>query len=62
MEFSWFHQDLHVKNPRLFHIKISFKIHYVLSIDQAFCESLYLYISRVERKTGISQMVVFPQT
>ena len=28
------------------------------------CSLLYslLYISRVERKTGISQMVVFPQT
>ena len=31
--------NLHVKNPKLFRIKISFNIYCVLSVDQAFCES-----------------------
>ena len=44
MEFSRFSQDLHVKNPRLLHMKISFNIYSVRSVDEAFCESLYLYI------------------
>ena len=34
-------QDLHVKNPRLLN-KISFNIYCVWSVDQAFCESLYI--------------------
>ena len=40
MEFS---QDLHIKSPRLFRIKASFNIYCMLSIDQAFSESEYLF-------------------
>ena len=43
MEFSWFSQDLHVKNQKLFRIKISFNIYCVRSVDKAFYESLYLF-------------------
>ena len=36
MEFNRFSQDLHVKNPRLFRIKIGFDLYYVRSVDKAF--------------------------
>ena len=39
MEFSLFRQDLHVKNPKLFRIKINFNMYCVLIVDQAFCET-----------------------
>ena len=39
MEFSRFSQDLHVKNQKLFRIKISFNIYHELRIDQGFCQS-----------------------
>ena len=41
MEFS---QDLHVKNQRLFHIKIILNIYCVRNVDQAFSESLNLLV------------------
>ena len=47
MEISRFSQDLHVKNLRLFRIKICFKIYCVQSVDQ----TLYLY-SRSMCKQG----------
>ena len=43
MESRRFRQDLHVKNPRVLRIKININIYCMLSVDQAFYESLYLY-------------------
>ena len=42
MQFSRISQALHVKNLRLFRIKISFNIYCVRSVDEAYCECLYL--------------------
>ena len=47
MEFSLFSQDLHVKIPSSSLLNLrSFSICSILRIDQAFCESLYLWEQR----------------
>ena len=51
MEISRFRQDLHVKNLRLFRIKICFKIYCVQSVDQAFYGP-YTYKAVVMCKQG----------